>query len=201
MIVETLVQKTTNFSVIMFKLIFQKIRRSFETPENYARRIGVKVGKGCRINTKSYSTEPYLIEIGDNVRIAPGTSFYTHGGVIPIRKIYNDPDLDHFGKIKIGNDTYIGEHCMIMPGVTIGEHCVIGGGSVVTKSVPDGCMVAGNPAKFIGYTDDFYHRLKDKGFDTKTGRLSLKEKKSVLLSLSEDRFEHKPFVKLPEKQQ
>lgn len=49
---------------------------------------------------------------------------------------------------------------MIMPGVKIGKNCVIVGGSVVTKSIPDGCMVAGNPAKFIGYTDDFYKELK-----------------------------------------
>ena len=87
---------------------------------------------------------------------------------------------------------------MIMPGVVIGERCIVGGGSVVTKSVPDGCMVAGNPAKFIGYTDDFYHRLKEKGYDTKTGALSLKEKKEVLLSLPEERFESKPFIKVPD---
>ena len=179
--------------------VFKLIKYSLYSPEHYARRIGVKIGKDCRINTKKWSSEPYLIEIGDNVRIARDTSFYTHGGVFTIRRKYNDPDLDHFGKIKIGDYSYIGAKCMIMPGVTIGERCIVGGGSVVTKSVPDGCMVAGNPAKFIGYTDDFYHRLKEKGLDTKTGRLSYEEKKKVLLSLSEDMFETKPFVKIPEK--
>lgn len=183
----------------MLKLFFEMIRRRFESPEQYARRIGVKVGMGCKINTKMYSTEPYLIEIGDNVRIAPDTAFYTHGGIWSLRMIFKDPQLDHFGKIKVGNNTYIGERCMIMPGVSIGENCIVGGGSVVTKSVPDGCMVAGNPAKFIGYTDDFYRRLKEKGNDTKTGRLSLSEKKKVLLALPEDKFEKKPYVKLPEK--
>ena len=38
---------------------------------------------------------------------------------------------------------------MIMPGVTIGNHVYVGGGSVVTKSVPDHCIVAGNPARII----------------------------------------------------
>ena len=183
----------------MFKSVFGIIRRSLESPESYARRIGVKIGKQCRINTKNWPSEPYLIEIGDSVRIAPGTSFFTHGGIWSLRKLYNDPELDHFGKIKVGNNSYIGEDCMIMPGVTIGERCIIGGGSVVTKSVPDGCMVAGNPAKFIGYTEDFYHRMKEEGFDTKTGRLSSEDKKKVLLSLSEDQFETKPFVKIPKK--
>ena len=183
----------------MFKNLVKLIRRSFESPEHYARRMGVKIGKGCFIGTKNFPSEPYLIEIGDNCRIAGETSFFTHGGIWSLRKIYDDPNLDHFGKIKVGNNSYIGERCMIMPGVTIGERCIVGGGSVVTKSVPDGCMVAGNPAKFIGYTDDFYHRLKDKGDDTKTGCVPYEEKKKILLSLTEDKFETKPFVKIPEK--
>ena len=164
------------------------------TPEEYAKKIGVKIGKNCYISTKKFSSEPYLIEIGDNVRIAPGTSFYTHGGIWTLRKLYNDENLDHFGKIKIGNYSYIGENCMIMAGVTIGQRCIIGGGSVVTKSIPDGCMVAGNPAKFIGYTEDFYYKLKQ-NHDTKTSKLSQTEKKKFLLSLKEDMFESKPYIK------
>lgn len=183
----------------MLKRLFNKIRYWRESPEHYARRIGVKVGNGCYIGTKLFPSEPYLIEIGDNVRIAGETSFFTHGGIWSLRKIYNDPELDHFGKIKIGNNTYIGEKCMIMPGVTIGERCIVGGGSVVTKSVPDGCMVAGNPAKFIGYTDDFYHRLKESGHDTRTGGMSLGKKKIVLQSLPDIKFEKKNIVKIPEK--
>lgn len=182
----------------MIKRLIEKIRKNLESPEKYARRMGVKIGKGCFITTKEFPTEGYLIEIGDNCRVAPGTSFYTHGGVVSLRKLYNDYSLDHFGKIKIGNDSYVGEKCMIMPGVTIGERCIVGGGSVVTKSVPDGCMVAGNPAKFIGYTENFYRRLKEKGFDTQTGGMSYEEKKAFLLSMSEEKFETKPYVKIPE---
>lgn len=177
--------------------ILQLIRGRLYSPEAYARRIGVTIGQGCSIRTKKFSAEPYLIEIGNNVRIAEGTSFYTHGGIRSLRKLYNDPDLDHFGKIKIGDYSYIGAKCMIMPGVTIGERCIVGGGSVVTKSVPDGCMVAGNPAKFIGYTDDFYHRIKE-SYNTGTGKMTAKEKKAFLLSISDDLFEKKPFIKIPD---
>lgn len=165
------------------------------TPEKYARHIGVKIGKNCFISTRKFTSEPYLIEIGDNVRIAGGTSFYTHGGIWSLRKLYNDEKLDHFGKIKIGNNSYIGENCMIMSGVTIGERCIIGGGSVVTKSVPNGCMVAGNPAKFIGYTEDFYNKLKQ-SYDTQTGKLTIAEKKKFILSMKEELFETKPYVKI-----
>lgn len=176
---------------------FQLIRKRLYSPEKYARHIGVTIGQGCFISTKNFSSEPYLIEIGNYVRIAGGTSFFTHGGIWSLRKLYNDPNLDHFGKIKIGDYSYIGEKCMIMPGVIIGEHCIVGGGSVVTKSIPDGCMVAGNPAKFIGYTDEFYQRLK-KTHDTGTGRMNAKNRQDFLLSMSENLFETKPFVKLPD---
>lgn len=176
---------------------FQLIRNRLYSPETYARHIGVTVGQGCFISTRNFSSEPYLIEIGNHVRIAGETSFFTHGGIWPLRKLYNDPKLDHFGKIKIGDYSYIGEKCMIMPGVTIGERCIVGGGSIVTKSVPDGCMVAGNPAKFIGYTDEFYHRLKEK-HDTGTGKMNAKDRKTFLLSMPENLFEIKPFIKMPD---
>lgn len=182
----------------MFKKIIEKIRTYFESPVQFARRKGAKIGKGCFISTKNFPSEAYLIEIGDYVRVATKTAFFTHGGIWSLRKIYNDPDLDHFGKIKVGNYSYIGESCMIMPGVTIGERCVIGGGSVVTKSVPDGCMVAGNPAKFIGYTDEFYKKLKATS-DLGIGRMSAKEKQEYLFALSDDKFEKKPYIKLPDK--
>lgn len=184
----------------IIKSLTEKIRSSFETPEHYGRRKGVKIGKGCSISTKHFPSEAYLIEIGDYVRIASKTSFYTHGGIWSLRKYYKDSKLDHFGKISIGNYSYIGENCMIMPGVAIGECCIIGGGSVVTRSVPDGCMVAGNPAKFIGYTKDFYNRLKESGYDTQTGNLSDEEKKKFLLSMPEERFEKKGVVKIISKE-
>lgn len=162
----------------------------FKTPEQYARHVGVKIGRECFISTKNFPSEAYLIEIGDYVRIASKTSFFTHGGIWSLRKLYNDIELDHFGKIKVGNYSYIGESCMIMPGVTIGERCIIGGGSVVTKSIPDGCMVAGNPAKFIGYTEDYYKRLKEHS-NLKCANMSYDEKKRFLLSLPDSAFEKK----------
>lgn len=52
-------------------------------------------------------------------------------------------------------DTYIGDNCLvgnyavIMPGIHIGNSVVVGAGSIVTKDVPDNCIVAGNPARII----------------------------------------------------
>lgn len=173
--------------------------RFFMSDEEFLRSQGVKIGKGCYISSRKFSSEGYLIEIGDYVRIASGSSFYTHGGIWPLRHIKNDPSLDYFGKIKIGDYTSIGSNVMVMAGVTIGSRCIVGGGSVVTKSVPDGWMVAGNPARFIGYTDDFYNRLKSGGKDLACKLMNRAEKDALLKSLPEDRFVIKPYMKLPEK--
>ncbi len=50
---------------------------------------------------------------------------------------------------RIGKRCFIGGRALIMPGITIGDNCVVGAGSVVTKDVPDRCLVAGNPARIL----------------------------------------------------
>lgn len=175
--------------------LIRKFRDSMLTDEEYARKLGVKIGEHCYISTRRFPTEAYLITIGNYVRIAPNTMFFTHGGLWSVRKKYNDDKLDYFGKIVIGDYSYIGEGCMIMAGVSIGSNVIIGAGSVVTKSVPDGYMVAGNPARYIGQTDDFYKKIKLKNLGT--SGLTYKEKKSLLSSLDEEEFIHKSNIKKP----
>ena len=53
------------------------------------------------------------------------------------------------GDVVIGNDVWLGACSVIMSGVTIGNGAVVGANSVVTKDVPDYCVVAGNPARII----------------------------------------------------
>ena len=51
--------------------------------------------------------------------------------------------------VKIGNDVWIGGNVTILPGVTIGNNVVVAAGAVVTKDVPDNCVVGGVPARVI----------------------------------------------------
>lgn len=51
--------------------------------------------------------------------------------------------------VVIKNGVFIGANSIILKGVTIGEKAIVGAGSVVTRSIPDGEIWAGNPAKFI----------------------------------------------------
>lgn len=181
------------------KRLYKKIKKHLMSPNKYARSIGVKLGKGCWLTTKEFPDEGYLIEIGDYVRIAPHASFYTHGGIWSLRKYYNDTNLEQFGKVKIGSYTSIGAYAMVMPGVTIGERCIVAGGAVVTKSVPDGCIVAGNPARFIGYTEDFYKKVKEK-HDFGCKNMTFKAKRDFLLSQPETKFIKKGNIQVPSPQ-
>lgn len=109
------------------------------------------------------------IEIGKNVTIAWGSTFYDHDSH-SLDYIERRKDIDselndirtgnHFihnknwnvvnsKPIKICDDAWIGMNCIILKGVTIGEGAIVGAGSVVTKDVPAWTVVGGNPAKII----------------------------------------------------
>lgn len=168
-------------------------RRTFWQPKKYAEFLGVKIGKDCSIATKYFGSEPYLITIGDHVQITVDVRFFTHGGGWVFRNKH--PHFDTFGKIKIGNNVYIGSCAIIMPGVTIGNNVVIGAGSVVTKSIEDNCIVAGNPARIIGNVSDLENKLVSYNVNTK--QLSPEQKKTFLVNLENEKFFTKPYLKKP----
>lgn len=161
------------------KLISSFVKK-VSNPIKYAKKMGVKVGKNCEFYKDiSWGSEPYLISIGDHVRIASGCKFVTHdGGVWVLRKLKKVEKADIFGRITIGNNVHIGINCIIMPGVTIGNNCIVGCGAVVTKSVPDNTIVGGVPARKIKSIDEYYEKHKDT-FDFTKG-LSSDEKKQYL---------------------
>jgi len=115
---------------------------------NYMRRKGMKIGEDCRLNTMAFSTEPYLIEIGNHVAIAAGTELITHDGAIwCFREELLQADI--FGRIQIGNNVFIGDNCTILPNTVIGDNCIVGAGSVVRGKFPDNSVIIGNPAKVV----------------------------------------------------
>jgi carbonic anhydrase/acetyltransferase-like protein (isoleucine patch superfamily) len=102
------------------------------------------------------------------------------------------PRFDFFGKIKIGSNVYIGNYALILPGVTVQDDVIIGAGSVVTKSIPSGSIVGGNPAKIIGNLSKYEEHIISKNLNTK-GLTSIK-KKRILLSLPEEVFVIKNYM-------
>jgi maltose O-acetyltransferase len=87
------------------------------------------------------------ITIGSNVMLAPGVHIYTAHHPLDVATRISGPELAT--PVTIGDNVWIGGRAIILPGVTIGEGAVIGAGSVVTRDVEAGAIVAGNPARFI----------------------------------------------------
>lgn len=143
---------------------------------------GMQVGKGVSVmGGVNFGSEPYLITLENEVRISSNVSFITHdGGTWAFRDRPEYADVIKYGKIHVGERTFIGAGSIIMPGVTIGKRCVIGAGSVVTKDVPDGCVAVGAPARVIMTTEEYAKKSKDnlKPYDADAYR---KDKKAYLL--------------------
>lgn len=119
---------------------------------------GVTIGEGCVILTDQFSLEPYLVEIGDRVAVSGGTMFLTHDGAAWLLR-RRRPDAQHFGRITVGDDTFIGQNCIILPGSRIGSHCVVGAGAVVRGTIPDNTVAMGNPATVVGRTGLFLEMM------------------------------------------
>ena len=170
----------------IIKLIYIKIlilkSNKYTLPNIYKKYFGIKIGQNCVFTGKkiNFGSEPYLIEIGDNVRITADVKFETHdGGVGIFRKEHEGINI--FGKIKIGNNSFIGHNSIIMPGVTIGDNVVVGAGSVVTKSIPSNSVVAGVPAHIIQSTEQYKSKALKKAVYIKNRDPKLR-KKEILKS-------------------
>lgn len=168
---------------------FIRLLKSYLTKVIYPPRIALKkngmiIGKDCSINTWDFYSECYLIEIGNHVQITSGVKIFTHGGGWVMRN--EIPNYDSFGRVKIGDNVYIGNNAMIMLGITIGNNVVIAAGSVVTKNVPDNVVIAGNPARIVKSYQEYFDKYKRYNLNCK--RLSPKKKKQFLLSLPKEKL-------------
>lgn len=144
----------------------------------------VDMGQNCEVyKNVSFGSEPYLIHIGNRVRVTSGVKFCTHdGGMWVLRnKRVDCEDADLFGCITIGNNVHIGWNTIIMPNVHIGDNVVIGCGAIVTHDIPDNSVAAGVPARVICSVDVYYEKNKERILHTKN--LLLEDKRLELLKL------------------
>ena len=111
------------------------------------------------------------MQVGDTVKTTNGVQFITHdGGMHVLRNLGWLKNADKFGKITVGNNVFIGNRCLILPGVAIGNNVVIGAGSIVTKDIPDDSVAVGVPAKVIENISEYFAKSRDCVDFTKTFR-------------------------------
>ena len=107
----------------------------------------ITIGNKVFMNFNCVLLDVAEITIGDYTMFGPGVQIYT--ATHPTDWRVRRQGLEYGKAIHIGTDVWIGGGAVIRPGVTIGDRAVIGAGSVLTRDVPAGMVVAGNPARVI----------------------------------------------------
>ena len=131
----------------------------------------VTIRQGVRLEAiLSDPANPPKLSIGDNVNIEQNVHIVCHSrvtigndvsitghcAIVDVTHPYNDVhDPTRIGDrilaersfVEIGERSFLGFNAIIMPNVCIGRYCIVGAHSVVTRDVPDYCVVAGNPAR------------------------------------------------------
>lgn len=115
-------------------------RMARRNPIEYARKLGVKVGKECRFTgNPRWGSEPWLIQVENHVLLSAEVNFVTHdAGTFLFRDTEEYKDVFKFAPIVIHDNCFIGMRSTLLPGIEIGPNSVIAAGSVVTRSVPPG---------------------------------------------------------------
>ena len=72
-----------------------------------------------------------------------------------IRSMDKYRDARNFGRIKIGQNCFVGNNCTFLPGAKMGDNCILGAGSLLNSSMPDNSVYAGVPAKFICTVEEY----------------------------------------------
>lgn len=125
---------------------------------------GMKVGKNVQfVDKQNFGSEPFLIEIGDNTKLTSGVTFINHDGAAHVIQNFDKyKHIRNFGRIKIGENCFIGLNSIILPNVEIGNNCIVGTNSVVSKSLKSNGVYAGNPAKFICSIEEYAQKMTTK---------------------------------------
>ena len=154
----------------------------------FLRHLGVRIGNNCEILTgiSNFSSEPWLIELGDHVTLSVAVTLITHDASSRVfRRRFpkmNAAFGNRFGTIRILDNCVIGYGAIILPGVTIGPNSIVGAGSVVTKDIPPDVVAAGNPAHRLCSLEEYIAGYQAKMLPlTAQDRIALRRELTTML--------------------
>lgn len=127
--------------------------------------IGTKIDESTTIFAPFHTNFGRHISIGKNIFINHACSFLDLGGITIEDNVLIGPKVNLISEnhpidptqrksligkpILIKKNAWIGAAATILPGITVGENSIVAAGAIVTKDVPDNCIVAGNPARIV----------------------------------------------------
>lgn len=115
----------------------------------------IKIGKNALLSKHVEIDYSGNVVIGDNVWLSEGVRIFSHNHLLTETRTSKVRDNVVTNSLTIEDNVWIGANAVILPNVTsIGKNSVIGAGSIVTKNVPENCIVGGNPAKLIRNIDN-----------------------------------------------
>ena len=119
---------------------------------------GAKIGQNCKISSHTFICEGVTIE--DNVFVGHNVTFINDlypRATTGNGRLQTDEDWTCIPTL-VKKGASIGSSATLLSGITIEENAIVGAGSVVTKDVPPGTIVAGNPARIVRLVDDVHRR-------------------------------------------
>ncbi len=132
------------------KELIYRIRGEYTTERLI--KMGLSVGENFkRLNNVILDpSHCWLIEIGNNVTLAPRVHILCHDASTKMYLGYTK-----IGRVTIGNNVFIGAGTTVLPGVTIGNNVIIGAKSLITQDVPDNVVIVGSPGRVLCSLDEY----------------------------------------------
>lgn len=137
---------------------------------NYIRKhqVFASCGENFFFQPRKLPADPKMIRFHDNVSVAADVTFYNHDVIyLMFSKLDPAQRYEHMGCIEVMDNCFIGGHSIILPDVRIGPNAIVAAGSVVTKDVPAGSIVGGNPAVVIGSFDSLFEKRRKEAQETR----------------------------------
>ncbi len=133
----------------LLKQIFGKVKSILAVQSPFWCDFGynIEVGENFYANHGLTILDGAKVVFGDNIFIGPQCGFYTAAHTIDSKR--RNEGLEFAHPIRVGDNVWFGAGVQVMPGVIIGSNVVVGGGSIVTKNIPDNVVAVGNPCKVL----------------------------------------------------
>lgn len=172
------------------KELIYRLRGEYTTEKLVS--MGMKVGKNFeRLNNVLIDdSHAWLIEIGDNVTLAPRVHILAHDA--STKKFLGYTKI---GSVKIGNNVFVGAESVLLPGIQIGNNVIIGANSTVVHDIPNNSVVVGSPARVLCSLDEYIEKEQNnmKEFPVYGEEYTLRKGVSVAMKMKqkEEIFKYK----------